>query len=111
MKIRSEARTWQLTGGAVFLIGGAMLSYAFAHYGFASIEAAGLNLGITASFLLLAGVIAFVTGRALAVEYSPMGAREARLWRLLTTVCLIGGIVTVIFAPTQHEMLDRLAIG
>jgi hypothetical protein len=90
-----------------------LLAYTFGRYGLASIDHTALEYGMAASFLVMAGVAAFLAGRALHVEETVLTPRESALWNLLSAVCIIGGAAVVVFAKLQHSalILDRLATG
>ena len=109
----AEATFWQAVGAVIGIAGGSDLGYALGKYGLASIEPKALMLGIAGSFLLLTGGACYIAGRALHVEESVLGSREATLWKLLATVCLVAGGVVVVVAWRQSNtlMLDRLTMG
>ncbi|HEY5162304.1 MAG TPA: hypothetical protein VII81_04755 [Terriglobales bacterium] len=109
----AEATFWQAVGAVIGIAGGSDLGYALGKYGLASIEPKALMLGIAGSFLLLTGGACYIAGRALHVEESVLGSREATLWKLLATVCLVSGGAAVVMAWRQSNvlMLDRLTMG
>lgn len=113
MSRTSEARFWQAIGLVVGVAGALLLAYTFGRYGPASIDHTALEYGMASGFMILAGATAFVAGRALHVEEMGLTWHESSLWNLLSAVCIIGGIATVIFARAQQQMLilDRLAAG
>lgn len=103
MKNAVEANVWQIAGGAVTVAGGAVLLYAFLHFGFASAEQSAITVGVVASFLLLIGITTFCAGRALHVELVPMARVEVLLWRTLTIVCFAGGLALVGFSVINED--------
>lgn len=112
MSRSSEARFWQAVGATVGVVGALLMAYDFAEYGFASIVPRALMLGLSGSFLMLAGEAAFLSGRALHVEETVLTGTESKLWIALGLVCIFGGAITVGLAWVERSLiLDRLATG
>ena len=113
-----EARLWQVAGGVLTLVG-LVLMAGFLRYGthngsslFAATGAA-LNVGISATFLLLVGLTTLSAGRAMRVADRPLAAWEARLWTGLTLLCLAACIAIVVAAQFLHgaPAVSRILIG
>ena len=113
MSRTSEARFWQAVGALITFTGVCVLVWAFSKYGVASIEPRALMQGLASSFTMLAGMIMFLSGRALHVEESSLTRFEAKLWTSLAIASLISGAIVVGYTFTLHRILimDRLAMG
>jgi len=113
MSRTSEARFWQAVGALVTFVGVCVIVWAFSKYGVASIEPRALMQGLAASFAMLAGMVMFLSGRALHIEESAFSAFESKLWISLAIAALISGAVVVGYTFTLHAILilDRLAMG
>jgi len=113
MSRTSEARFWQAVGALITFAGVCVLVWAFSKYGVASIEPRALLQGLAASFTMLAGMVMFLSGRALHVEEASLSRFEAKLWTSLAIASLISGALVVCYTFTLHSilMMDRLAMG
>ncbi|HSA93235.1 MAG TPA: hypothetical protein VLE48_09515 [Terriglobales bacterium] len=116
METAKEGRIWQAAGAAAVVGGAAFLVRVVLLYGMAYADASALSLGLAASFMMLAGVAAFVGGRALSAMASGIGSRELSLWGVLAVAGLIGGTATVLFAYRQSirgsiPTFDDLAVA
>jgi class 3 adenylate cyclase len=113
-----EARLWQLAGGVLTLVG-ALLMAGFLRYGtsgsgslFAATGAA-LNVGISATFLLLVGLTTISAGRAMRIADRPLAPWESRLWTGLTLLCLALCVAVIVGAQFLHgaPAVSRILIG
>lgn len=85
-------------------------------YGVARAELSSLTLGLAASFMMLAGAAAFISGRVLVAVASGSRSSELALWKLLAVVAVVAGIATVFFGyrsslPHPLPSLDEVAFG
>lgn len=110
---RTEATYWYIAGAVLFMIGGVGLLYSFVHFGIAFISPEALSVGLTASFLLLAGVVGLVGGRALQVRTTPITETEVRLWNIFTISCFACGAIgfVLVYLQPNAPVVDRLAIA
>jgi hypothetical protein len=116
MDTAKEGRIWQAAGAAAVVGGAAFLVRVVLLYGMAYADASALSLGLAASFMMLAGVAAFVGGRTLSAMAGGIGSRELSLWGVLAVAALISGAATVIFSYRQSirgsiPTFDDLAVG
>jgi class 3 adenylate cyclase len=113
-----EARLWQVAGGVLTLFG-ALLMVGFLRYGtqgsgsLLTATGAALNVGISATFLLLVGLTTISAGRAMGVADRPLGPWESRLWAGLTLLCLSLCVAIVVVAQFLHgaPAVSRILIG
>ncbi len=128
MTLNTEARFWQAVGGPAALGGGFLLVHAVSRYGPTSVEPAAIQYGLAGSFIVLAGVLGFLTGRGLHAEREGMSKLESVLWLILAAVGIVLGALTILMAKldlivlrgpsgvsfSRHAgmlLLDRLVIG
>ena len=78
MPSAAEARLWYVVGGLLFAIGGVLLLYSFVRFGVTFISAEALSFGLSASFLLLAGVHQPLAARGKADPARGIGALAAQ---------------------------------
>ena len=114
----AEARLWQAAGAALTFVG-ALLMMGFLRYGLQGtkspldVTGAALNVGITATFLILVGLTTFAAGRAMRVAEKPLSATESRIWSALTLLSVLGCIAVVIAAKFLQgaPAVSRILIG
>ena len=108
-----EARLWYVVGGLLSFSGGGLLLYSFVRFGVSFISAQALSVGLTGSFLLLAGVVGLIGGRALQVRIQPITETEVFLWNAFTITCFACGAIgfLLVYVQPQTPLVDRLAIG
>ncbi|MGH9556106.1 MAG: hypothetical protein ACRD2Y_09830 [Terriglobales bacterium] len=99
-----------LLGGGGFLVRVALA------YGVASVDLSSLSLGLAASFMMLAGAAAFISGRVMVTVAGGARSSELALWKLLAVVSILAGIGTVFLGYRQsvaHPLpsLDEVAFG
>ncbi len=116
MDATKEGQLWQATGLAAILGGAAFLARVTIIYGIRTVDQSSLSLGLAASFMMLAGGAAFVSGRALVATASGVGRLELNLWKLLAGMGAGAGVTIVFLAYRQslaHPLpnLDQLALG
>ncbi|HXE90068.1 MAG TPA: hypothetical protein VNK82_03795 [Terriglobales bacterium] len=116
MDTAKEGRIWQAAGAAAVVGGAAFLVRVVLLYGMAYADPSALSLGLAASFIILAGVAAFIGGRILAAMAGGIGSRELSLWGVLALAGLISGTATVLFSYRESlrgtiPTLDDLALG
>src|SRR5215471_10083413 len=113
MPSAAEARLWYITGGLLSAVGGALLLYSFVRFGVTFISAEALSFGLSASFLLLAGIVGLIGGRALQVRSQPITKTELFLWNAFTITCFACGAIgfLLVYLQPQAPLMDRLAIA
>ena len=116
MNAGKEGQLWQAIGLASLLGGGAFLVKVMLIYGITSADLSSLSLGLAASFMMLAGAAAFLSGRVLVAVASGGRSSELALWKLLALVAVVAGIVTIYLGYRQslsHPLpsLDEVAFG
>ena len=116
MSAIKEGQLWQAAGLASILGGSAFLLRVMLVYGVTTVDHSSLSLGLAASFMMLAGGAAFVSGRVLVATAAGAGSCERKLWKLLAAVGIGAGAVTVYLTHRQslvHPLpsLDQLALG
>lgn len=112
-----ESHLWQVLGSIAVVSGFLLLMATFRIYGVVYADPLGLSVGLAASFVMLAGVAGFVTGRVLHAVHSGYKHREAALWRIFAAVACGAGMVPVILAwrqsaariPSLEHIADGLA--
>jgi len=117
MQLEQEGRIWQTIGIISWAAGSGMLALLFKQNGVIRVVDLGvLSAGLTASFLMLAGIAGTVFGRAILAVFHGYQAREARLWRLFALVCCACGTMAVLFTAHQTSVdkslsLTRVTVG
>ncbi len=128
MSLKTEARFWQAVGALAALGGGFLLVHAVSRYGATSIEPVAIQYGLAGSFMVLAGVLGFLTGRGLHAQGEGMSRLESVLWLILAAVGIVLGALTIAMAKLDllvlrgpggvsisrnagMLILDRLVIG
>ena len=110
-----EAHLWHVLGSIAVISGFLLLAETFRLYGVVYADPLGLAVGLAASFVILSGVAAFLTGRVLHAVHDGYKRREAALWRIFAAVCCGAGAVAVITAWKQSAdrlpNLDHIATG
>ena len=109
----AEARLWYTVGGLLSVTGAALLLYSFARFGVSFVSADALSFGLSASFVLLAGIVGLIGGRALQVRTHPITDTEVFLWNAFTITCFASGAIgfLLVYLQPQAPLIDRLAIG
>jgi class 3 adenylate cyclase len=112
-RICTEAQVWYIAGGLLSVTGGALLLYSFARFGLNFISVDALSVGLSASFVLLAGIVGLIGGRAMQVRTRPISNNEVLLWNAFTITCFASGAIGFLLVYSQHDAapMDRLAIG
>ncbi len=116
MNAIKEGQLLQAGGLASILGGGAFLLRVVMLYGITVVDLSSLSLGLAASFMMLAGIAALVSGRALLAIAAGPGRLELGLWRLLAGVGMGAGAATIYLAYRQSLLrplpsLDELAMA
>ncbi len=128
MSLKTEARFWQVVGALAAFGGGFLLVHAVSRYGPTSIEPVAIQYGLAGSFMVLAGVLGFLTGRGLHAQGEGMSRLESVLWLILAAVGIVLGALTIVMAKLDlivlrgpggvaiarnagMLILDRLVIG
>jgi class 3 adenylate cyclase len=113
MPSAAEARIWYIAGGLLSAVGGGLLLYSFVRFGVTFISAEALSFGLSASFLLLAGIVGLVGGRALQIRSQPITGTEVFLWNAFTITCFACGAIgfVLVYLQPQAPLIDRLAIA
>jgi hypothetical protein len=116
MQLEQEARIWQTIGIIAWAAGSGMLLMLFKQNGMVRVTDLGtLSAGLSASFLILAGIAGTVFGRVMAALLHGYNHQEARLWHLFASVCCSCGAFAILYlalATWQKTIsLTRVTIG
>src|SRR5579862_7961699 len=109
----TEARLWYVVGGLLSATGAALLLYSFLRFGVSFVSADALSFGLSASFILLAGIVGLIGGRALQVRTHPISDTEVFLWNAFTITCFASGAIgfLLVYLQPHAPLMDRVAIG
>ncbi len=103
MPVEQEARIWQTIGIVAWAAGAGMLAVLIKENGVIRVtDTAILSTGITASFMMLAGIAGTVFGRVMRVLQDGYNEQEARLWHLFASVCCACGAFAVLYEAIGH---------
>ena len=109
-----ESRLWQAVGLACIIGGAIVLVFVYMRRrSFA--EATAYASVVGASFILLAGLTAFIFGRVMTVLSG--GDCKAGVWQGLGWLCILGGVVLLGFygvqswgyVPDEHQLMRGIA--
>ena len=103
MQLEQEARVWQTIGIVSWAAGAGMLLVLAKENGVVRVtDTSTLSTGVTASFMMLAGIAGTVFGRVMHSVLEGYDALEARLWHLFSTVCCACGAYSVVYIAIGH---------
>jgi hypothetical protein len=116
MTANKEGRLWQAVGAACCLGGAAFLVRIFKVYGMGVVDASSLSLGLAASFIMLAGIAAFLAGRVMVAIAAGAKKLELFTWKVAGLVAIVAGTAKVylvyrVSLANPMPILDYVAVG